>query len=354
VYLGGSRQAETARLATAGRELLQLQRALQALSASGRAGRSFHRMGRAFPATYVPLPAEALDPHWVPPAIRTALLDPALAVVAGFARFSYGRGDDNLHALMPDARGLWVRLLTRTGVQDLTATNMAVPFFDDPEELIAFGFATQQLVQEMKEHPFLTPVALLRYEPHLAAQLMRLKPAEFASELAAHQRAASMLAGVAPSAVPVPSFAEAQFWSGAPLYIRGTDGRSYAFKYTFRPDPAASQHVLPSDDLFGELDRHPRVRYELCTQLYIDDENTPIEGAAAWNVPECKVGDVYIETAQPAIDAHVDPQGSNPGNHMDGLSPAGLNRLRVDLYAADVRGRGGCPFAHDSLYGRAQ
>jgi hypothetical protein len=34
-----------------------------------------------------------------------------------------------------------------------------------------------------------------------------------------------------------------------------------------------------------------------------------------------------------------------------GISPAGLNRLRVDLYAADTRGRGGHPLAEGRLFG---
>jgi hypothetical protein len=80
-------------------------------------------MGRAFPASYVPLPPDQLDPHFVPPEIRTALLDPSLQVQAGFARLSHGRDDDNVDGLMLDVRG---------------------PFAHDPEELIALGSATAE------------------------------------------------------------------------------------------------------------------------------------------------------------------------------------------------------------------
>ena len=349
-FLGGSAGEESRRLAAAAGELRALQDRLRRLSADGRAGRTFHRMGRAFPASYVPLPPDRLDPHFVPPEIRTALLDPALQVQAGFARLSHGRGDDNVDGLMPDVRGLWVRLQATGGVQDLTATNGEVPFAHDPEELIAFGSATAELLQASRAHPLLTPVALVSFEPHLAAELRRLKPAEFTSDLAAHARAAAILAAVAPSAVPVHSLAETQFWSGAPLYIRGTDGRTYAFKFTFKPPPEIGRSLLPSRDLFAELVGRRRVRFELLIQLYVDDERTPIERVARWEVPERKVGDVEIATDAAILDDRVDPEGSNPANAFPGISPAGLNRLRVDLYAADTRGRGGHPFTEGRLF----
>src|SRR5689334_7864515 len=34
-----------------------------------------------------------------------------------FARFSHGRGDENTNGLMPDVRGLWLRVQTNIGVQ---------------------------------------------------------------------------------------------------------------------------------------------------------------------------------------------------------------------------------------------
>ncbi len=350
-FLGGSQAEEARRLAAAAREARVLQDRWRTQSADGRAGRTFHRMGRAFPASYVPLPSDQLDPHFVPPEIRTALLDPALRIQDGFARLSYGRGDDNLNALMPDVRGLWLRLQAASGVQDLTATNGEVPFAHDPEELIAFGFATAELLQANKEHPLLAPVALASFAPRLSAELRRLKPAEFSSDLEAHARAAAILAALAPSALPVHSLAETQFWSGAPLYLRGVDGRTYAFKFTFKPAPGIRRSVLPSRDLFAELADRGRVRYELHIQLYVDDERTPIERVARWAVPEHKVGDVEITTGAELLDDRVDPQGSNPANSFPGISPAGLNRLRVDLYAADTRGRGGHPFAEGRLFG---
>lgn len=88
----------------------------------------------------------------MPPEIRTALLDPSLQVQAGFARLSHGRGDDNVDGLMPDVRGLWVRLQAAVGVQDLTATNGEVPFAHVPEELIAFGSATAELLKASRAH----------------------------------------------------------------------------------------------------------------------------------------------------------------------------------------------------------
>ena len=352
-FLDGSREAEAQRLASAARELVQLQQELRAVSADGRPGRAFHRMGVAFRATYQPLPAGQLDPRLVPPEVRTALLDPGLRVVDGFARFSHGRGDDNVNALMPDVRGIWVRLQTSAGVQDLTATNAEVPFFDDPEELLAFGFATRRLVQEIRAHPLLTPAALLRYEPELAAQLMRLKAAEFSSKLEAHRRAVAMLAAVTAPGLPVHSLAETQFWSGAPLYIRGTNGRTYAFKFTFKPDPARGLPGLPTNDLFAELGGRQQVHYELRVQLYVDDQNTPIERPAKWQVPDAKVGDVDIATGEARIDALVDGEGSNPATNLDGLSPAGLNRLRADLYATSARGRGGRPVPDGRLFGQS-
>jgi len=353
IFLGGSREAEAQRMAAAARELARLQQELRTVSADGQSGRAFHRMGVAFRATYQPLPPEQLDGRLVPPEIRTALFGPDLRVLDGFARFSHGRGDDNVNALMPDVRGLWVRLLTNLGVQDLTATNAEVPFFHDPEELLAFGFATRQLVQEMRTHPLLTPAALLRFEPELVDQLMRLKPHEFPTKLGAHQRAAAMLAAVAVPGLPVHSLAETQFWGGAPFYIRGTDDRTYAFKFTFRPDPVGGLPGLPSRDLFGELERRRQVHYELRVQLYVNDETTPMERPAAWRVPDAKVGDVTIATGQGHIDGPVDGEGSNPATSLNGLSPAGLNRLRVDLYAASARGRGARPVPDGRLFGGA-
>src|SRR5262245_59148102 len=90
VFLDGSRDAEAQRMASAARELGQLQQELRALNADGRPGRAFHRMGVAFPATYRMLPAGQLDPRLVPPEIRTSLFDPDLRVLDGFARFSHG------------------------------------------------------------------------------------------------------------------------------------------------------------------------------------------------------------------------------------------------------------------------
>src|SRR5262249_58626783 len=112
------------------RELLRLQHELRAVNASRIPGRTFHRMGVAFRATYTPVPAGQLDVRWVPPEVRTALFDPRLSVEDGFARLSYGRGDDNVNGLMPDVRGLWLRLKTSRGVQDLTAPNPALSFLD--------------------------------------------------------------------------------------------------------------------------------------------------------------------------------------------------------------------------------
>jgi hypothetical protein len=299
------------------------------------------------------LPAEQLDPRLVPPEIRTALLDPGLRVLDGFARFSHGRGDDNVNALMPDVRGLWVRLLLNAGVQDLTATNAEVPFFHDPEELLAFGFAARRLVQDMRASSLLTAAAApLRFEPELAAQLRRLKPGEFPSAFAAHRRAAAMLTGVTAPGLPVHSLAQTQFWGGAPLYIRGTDGRDYAFKFSFTPDPAPGLLPgLPTSDLFAELESRPHVHYDLRVQVYVDDEKTPIERPASWRVPDAKVGDVTVATGAGRIDARVDGEGSNPATNLEGLSPAGLNRLRVELYAASARGRGGRPAPEGRLFG---
>src|SRR3546814_7643130 len=63
-----------------------------------------------------------------------------------------------------------------------------------------------------------------------------------------------------------------------------------------------SSDVCSSDLLFAELVGRRRVRFDLLIQLYVDDERTPIERVARWEVPERKVGDVEIATGAAALD----------------------------------------------------
>jgi hypothetical protein len=347
--------------------LAKLQTDLAAMSA-GEPGRTFHREGVAVNASYQSLPADQVDPR-LPLAVRTALLSSGLKIDGdhAFARLSYGRGDDNRNGLQPDVRGLWVRLQTPTGVQDITGTNAEVPFFRRPEELIAFGEATTDLVKDLNAalgapSPSTIEEAgkkLLTYAPALADKLIELMPEvypknDLTSKPRAITRATEMLLAVSKPGLPVHSLAETPFFSGAPMYLKGADGKTYAFKYSFRP--VAEKELVPTADLLGELKKHPDTQYELCVQMYTDPVHTPIDDVAVkWDSPVIKIGDLHLATGgiggpeQAALDAQVKNQGSSALNNMEGISPAGLNIARGRIYNSDTAKRHGCPFLNGNM-----
>src|SRR5207244_3559875 len=101
-----------------------------------------------------------------------------------------------------------------------------VPFFRNPAELTAFGFATKNLVRDMAaakiplDKPEAGAKALLKYVPDLAKDLMRLEKDVYqgpAGKLKAEKRALQMLTDAGPATFPRASLAGTTFWSGAPI-----------------------------------------------------------------------------------------------------------------------------------------
>jgi hypothetical protein len=348
-YWGGSKAGQDQRMGVALLELNTLQASLAQVNGDG-PDRTFHKEGDVVASSFE-LYAHPALPKGVPAA---GLFDPAMMEQIRHitARVSYGRGDSNLHSILPDVRGLAVRFETADGrMQDLTATNAEVPFAHNPAELLAFGIATKDLVKDGKDATT-NPSALLKDKlPDLARELRRLEPDVCPDDDAAVARAAQMLADAVPSTFPVHSLASTTFWSGAPIKFGDK-----LVKFAFRPVEKTTG--LPNDNLLGELAGHKKgVEYELCVQFYTDPTNTPLDPPSHWNTPLIPMGRLHLDTrsigtvAQQQLKAEfTKKEGFNPGHAFKGNEPYGLNALRAELYSADAKSRGvspkRCPFGY--------
>jgi hypothetical protein len=104
-----------------------------------------------------------------------------------------------------------------------------------------------------------------------------------------------------------------------------------------KSDPAADDYL--GEDLRVRLRTRP-VKWQLCVQLYADEESTPVNDASVvWDAPLIPVGELEIPALPPdSEEALIDRMVFNPGN---GFEPLGITHARKAVYSASARNRGG-------------
>ena len=118
-----------------------------------------------------------------------------------------------------------------------------------------------------------------------------------------------------------------------------------AFKYSVRPHPetrasTGSDGGGPDylrDELLSRLAKGP-VKWQLCVQLFVDEESTPVNDAAkVWNSTAVVIGELEISSIPSEDDERtINQMAFNPGN---GFDPLGITHARADVYAASARNR---------------
>jgi len=120
-----------------------------------------------------------------------------------------------------------------------------------------------------------------------------------------------------------------------------------AFKYSLRPGketpaPIESAGGGPDylrDELLSRLAKGP-VKWQLCVQLYLDEDSTPVNDASkAWDCASVVIGELEIPSVPSENDeTKINQMAFNPGN---GFDPLGITHARADVYAASARNRAG-------------
>jgi catalase len=118
-----------------------------------------------------------------------------------------------------------------------------------------------------------------------------------------------------------------------------------ALKYSLRPHketPASVESDGGGPDylrheLLSRLAKGP-VKWQLCVQLYVDEESTPVNDAAkVWNSASVVIGELEISSIPSEDDERkINQMAFNPGN---GFDPLGITHARADVYAASARNR---------------
>lgn len=80
------------------------------------------------------------------------------------------------------------------------------------------------------------------------------------------------------------------------------------------------------------------VRWQLCVQLYVDEDSTPVNDASkAWSSPSVVIGELEIPSAPSDDDERtINQMAFNPRN---GFDPLGITHARADVYAASAKNR---------------
>jgi hypothetical protein len=259
------------------------------------------------------------------PDLRNALFSPG-AVHGATVRFSNAAG-----TVKPDEkrdlRGIAIRISLDDGAtQDLLLTNAPASQARDARQFMAVAkaFAARPAV--------LAPVRLV----------LDLGSREAWRVLGSLRRATARRAD---------SLATESYWSRAPFEV-GTS----AVKFVLRPLSPSSRPRLEGPDYLREdltlRLRDEAVRFELCTQRYLDEQKTPIEdGSVEWDEadsPCAPVAELFIpaqdlSTPEAAERGRlVDRMAFSPWNVGAGIRPlGGLNRARKAVYKASVQNRGG-------------
>lgn len=118
-----------------------------------------------------------------------------------------------------------------------------------------------------------------------------------------------------------------------------------AFKYSLlahndTPASVESDREHPDylrHELLSRLAKAP-VKWQLCVQLFVDEESTPVNDASkAWNSASIVIGDLEISSIPSEGDERkINQMAFNPGN---GFDPLGITHARADVYAASARNR---------------
>jgi catalase len=92
-------------------------------------------------------------------------------------------------------------------------------------------------------------------------------------------------------------------------------------------------------EILARLAQGP-VKWQLCVQLYVDEDSTPVNDASkAWRSASVVIGELEISSAPSDDDERaINQMAFNPGN---GFDPLGITHARADVYAASARNRAG-------------
>ena len=317
IYMGGSPAAERELVSNVMPLITRIQDVVAARQHST-VRRAFHNKG-----TVVRIEFEVAAR--LPEALREGLgfLRPG-ASYAGFGRFSRSQsvrqrdGD-------PDQRGFAFRIETLDGPQDILCSNTPSSFARDPVQ-------------------FMTVAMLFAERPLLLAAL-RVLPAVGVGE------GIRILVDLVRAPDRSVAFTAQRYWSRTPFQIGDAAARLFV-----RPTAAVRRIQKSKDadylttDLAAELRARPRT-FELCAQLFVDEQRTPIEDSSRiWNekvAPPIVLGTVRVlqqdldsadaralaqrvetlEAFNPIVTAHLRPLGR-------------MNRARVSAYTLSAEHRG--------------
>lgn len=254
-YMGGSPEAERAIFATVLPRIEHIQDTVSRRQRS-QVRRAFHNKGRPFTMRFEVAPD-------LPKHLQIGFLRPGTTHI-GFGRFSrsqsFRRRDGDL-----DQRGFAFRLETDLGPQDFLLSNTPVSFARDPVQ-------------------FLTVASIVAESPTLIAPLRvirRLGPRE----------GLRVLANLVRPPARTLAFTSQRYWSRTPFQFGEAAARLLA-----RPEGEPRRVSRDEDpdfltaDLVEALRRYAR-SFDLCAQLFVDDQRTPIEDASK----------VWLETDAPPV-----------------------------------------------------
>ena len=261
----------------------------------------------------------------VPAAVRLGPLAAPFALPVA-CRFSNGQPCP-FSDKTPDVRGVALKFFSPQGTEtDILATNEGGrSHAKDAESFMAFADilvakiergapgAVQELLEELRDSK-LTAGELA----HMGAVIVK--------EAGLHV---------------VRSLALENYW-GSVVQLGGAAFKYSLLAHTDTPAPVQSDEVgadFLRHELLGRLARGP-VKWQLCVQLYVDDDSTPVNDASkAWGSASVAIGELEISTAPSEDDERtINQMAFNPGN---GFDPVGITHARVDVYAASARNRAG-------------
>jgi catalase len=307
-YMGGSPDAERALIAAV---MPRVERIQDAVAAKQRADvrRAFHNKGAVVRIGFDVAPD-------LPDALRVAFLRPG-ASYRGFGRFSRSQSF-RLRDKDRDQRGFAFRIETDVGAQDILLSNTPASFARDPVQFM-------KVAALFAEHPqpvaaiLIFPTVGLREGLRILGDL--LKPPDRAI-----------------------AFTSQRYWSRTAFQIGDAAARLFV-----RPTSGVRKVAIEDDpdylttDLISDLRQESR-SFELCAQLFVDEEQTPIEDASrAWDegvAPPIVLGTVTI--AQQELDSPEAEELAERVENLEafspvvtpGLRPLGrMNRARVIAYA---------------------
>jgi hypothetical protein len=138
----------------------------------------------------------------------------------------------------------------------------------------------------------------------------------------------------------VDSMATERYWGS--VVLLGDRPAKYSVRpHASTPAGTAARRSSPDylrEDLVNRLLSGP-LRFEVCVQLFADEERTPVRDASvAWQAPPIPVGVLELpRLPEPRDEELVDAMAFNP---VHGFPPLGITHARGAVYEASARNRG--------------